>query len=103
MVVCLTSEEIRATVNQIRASRKKEPELRTIYFDFLEAYPKLFAAAIDPTFPMTFLERMLIQLDALNKKEIDIDAADKEVYGELQKVYIDPVIPTIPSQDSPST
>jgi hypothetical protein len=92
----LSSQEISRTVKEIRELAKKKrnvESLRDKYIEFVDKYPKLFAAAVDLSFPMTFLEIMLDKLEALNKKEIDLDAADKHVYGELQKTYIDPVIP----------
>ena len=90
----MTPDEIKSCVYTLRKSKKSIEKLKEEHFQFYEKYPKLFAAATDPMFPLTFLETMLSQLEMLNKKETDIDTADKEVYGELQKTYIDPVIKT---------
>lgn len=92
--MALTTEEIARTVKSIRAlaEKKNVDDLRNEFIEFVDKYPKLFNAAVDVTFPMSFLEMMLVQLEALNKKEIDLDAADKQVYGELQKTYIDPIV-----------
>jgi len=92
----MSADSIRDQVNVIRsmASIHTESKLRTMYNDFLDKYPKLFAAAIDPTFPLTFLDQMLQQMESLNKNEIKLDDADKIIYGDLQKKFIDPFIPT---------
>ena len=89
------TSSIKETVDIIREYAKNGipiNKLRVKYKDFSDSYPKLFDVAVDPTFPLTFLTPMLAQLKALNNKETDLDSADKIVYGQLQKQYVDPVM-----------
>ena len=89
------SSQITETVNHIRKDAEKGisiQKLRVKYISFRDSYPKLFEAAADSSFPLTFLDPMIVQLKALNNKEIDLESADKLVYGKLQKQYVDPVL-----------
>jgi hypothetical protein len=91
------SGNIEQTVAAIRKQIEKgesETYLKNKYWDFWEKYPKLFNAAADRSFPLTFLANMLVQLEKLNKNEINLDCADSNVYGELRKEYIDPYFPS---------
>ena len=101
----MQSPNILTTVKKIRsdATSKKynELQMKERYIDFRDNYPKLYEAAADTSFPLTFLDQMMIQLNALNNKEIALDDADKIVYGSLQKTYIDPVMSTLPTHGRP--
>ena len=97
----MQSNDINAIVKNIRsdaASKKyNEIQMKEKYINFRDNYPKLFEAAADTTFPLTFLDQMMFQLNALNNKKIALDDADKIVYGSLRERYIDPVMSNIPA------
>lgn len=84
-------DNIKKILTEIRGSDENVEVLQKNYIEFYDTYPKLFRAAIDKTFPLTFLDVMLKNLEKLNKNECTVDEADKSVYGILQKEYIDPV------------
>lgn len=89
-------EKIKSMVNEIRScvdNGEKDEVIKNRYLAFWQQYPKVYNAAVNRDFPLTFLSAMLIQLDKLNKKEIDLDGADSNVYGDLRKTYIDPYFP----------
>lgn len=100
----MDSSDIKSIVSKIRDDAKSrkfnELQMKSMYIDFRDSYPKLYEAAVDTSFPLTFLNGMMIQLDALRKKEIGLDEADKIVYGDLQKTYIDPVVSKLPPKEN---
>lgn len=85
---------IRETIAAIRAEAEKSSvkSLKAKFFSFYEKNPKLFDAAADPKFPLTYIEPMLAMIDKLNDKETDMESADKDIYGQLRSVYVDPLI-----------
>ncbi len=87
---------IRATIAAIRADADKSSlrNLKSKYFQFYENNPRLFEAAANTAFPLTYIETMLAEIDKLNNKTTDMDTADKNIYGQLRSVYVDPLINT---------
>lgn len=100
------SQEIRNIVNDIRNSAHQMEEsnrefvFRAKYPEFAEALPKLFLAAINNDFPLTYLEFMLQHFDKLVRKDIDINAADETVIGRLRTDYVEPIIANIKPEQS---
>ena len=92
----MQTSDIRSTIHQIRKDASSQQytnvSLRTKYYSFFEENPRVFEAAIDVTFPLTYLELMLAELDKLNNKTVDMDSADKNIYGHLREIYVDPLI-----------
>ena len=60
------------------------------YQAFFEKYPVLFKNAVDASFPLTYLEWMVSMSKKLTGN--NVDNLDKEVYDQLRKDYIDPII-----------
>jgi len=87
---------IRSIVSAIRAEADKSSirSLKDKYFDFYQNNPRLFEAAANTAFPLTYIDTMLAEIDKLNNKTTDMDAADKNIYGQLRSVYVDPLINT---------
>lgn len=81
----------------IRASRlsraAKERHFRQAHPDFVEGYPRLFQACLDPRFPLDMLEYMLDKRDELKEDVVSVEDADKTVYGALSERYVLPVLP----------
>lgn len=90
----MDTNTIRTTIQAIRtdAAKATYKSLKIKYFAFYEQYPKLFDVATDTRFNLTYLEPMLAELDKLNNKTVDMDTADKNIYGQLRSVYVDPLI-----------
>ena len=90
----MDTNTIRNTIQTIRtdAAKATYKSLKIKYFAFYEQYPKLFDVATDTRFNLTYLEPMLAELDKLNNKTVDMDTADKTIYGQLRSVYVDPLI-----------
>lgn len=92
----MNSQEIKKIVGDIRAvslfGEKTPHQIKSRYLEFYETFPKLFDAAMDKDFPMTYLNMMLVQLDQL-KNGATVDAVDTVVYGQLREKYIDPFFP----------
>ena len=92
----MQTSDIRSTIHQIRKDASSQQytnvSLRTKYYSFFEENPRVFEAAIDVSFPLTYLELMLAELDKLNNKTVDMDSADKNIYGHLREIYVDPLI-----------
>ena len=88
------SEEIKTTINAIRKDTQSysEKALKAKYFDFYDNYPKLFDVAKNITFPLTYLDMMLAELDNLNTQKVDSEQADKNIYGHLRSIYVDPLV-----------
>lgn len=89
--IAFSVDKIKSIIEILKNSRENEEVLKETYIEFYDTYPKLFKAALDKSFPMTFLDVMLMNLEKLNNNEFSVDDADKSVYGILQKEYIDPV------------
>ena len=86
---------IREKVYLIRAQiqTKSFDQLKTTHFDFFEKYPKLFEAATNPTFDLKYFETMLDHMDMINKNQLNVEEADKIIYTQLKKEYVDPYFP----------
>ncbi len=81
----------------IRASHlpraAKERHFRQAQPAFVEAYPRLFQACMDPRFPLDMLDYMLDKRDELKEDEVTLEDADKTVYGKLSERYVLPTLP----------
>jgi hypothetical protein len=92
----MDTKHIKNIVKDIRAtSDTLEEKTRTFtakYPDFVEKYPKLFAAALNPDFPLQYFDMMIQQLDQLNNRTTTIDDADKVIYGKLREDYVEPLM-----------
>lgn len=65
---------------------------REKYPMFVELYPKLYKAALDPNFPLKYLDFMLQQVDLLKNNASTIEGADKIIYDHLNDAFIKPVV-----------
>jgi hypothetical protein len=85
-----SGDEIRAIVNEIRTLQipDKENVLKTKHKVFFETYPRLFMAALDPKFPLAFLDMMLVQRDKLSNGDQTVEETDKTVYDILRETYV---------------
>ena len=90
VVMGYSADEIHAIVNEIRTLQipNKENILKVKYKDFFETYPRLFMAALDPKFPLEFLDMMLVQRDKLSNREQTVEETDKVVYDVLRERYV---------------
>lgn len=90
----MDSTKILNIVNEIRSSNRpdKHAYFKGKYLNFWDKYPKLFEAAVDPNFPLTYLHMMLDQRDRLNNSQLSVEEADKEIYDKLREDYVTPVI-----------
>jgi len=88
------SQEIKDTITAIRneSHSSSEKALKNKYYSFYEKYPKLFNVATNTSFPLTYLDMMLAELDNLDTQKVDMDTADKNIYGHLRSIYVDPMI-----------
>lgn len=95
----MDTSAIRTTINAIRAEASKSSlkSLKTKYHSFYENNPRLFEAAANVSFPLTYLDTMLAEIDKLNEQSIDMETADKNIYGQLRSIYVDPLIITDPN------
>ena len=64
------------------------------YHDFKMTFPKLYEAALNPSFPLEFFDMMLKQRDNLRDKVNTVDDADRIVYDTLREKYVTPIIST---------
>lgn len=95
-----SSDELRKIVNEIKGSSivdtaMKKEFYKDKYADFVVKFPRLFDAALEPSFPMSFLEFMLQQRDGLYQQDLNkatVEAADKFVYDKLRETYVTPVV-----------
>ena len=98
VITQLSAEEIKKKVIAIRILAQKGDktlhDIRGMDLEFYEMFPKLFDAAADKTFPMTFLNAMLLQLKELKSNNTTIDDADALIYGQLRETYIEPTFPS---------
>jgi hypothetical protein len=89
--------KIKGICATIRASHlpraAKERHFRQSHADFVEAYPRLFEACMDPRFPLDMLEYMLDKRDELKDDSVSLEDADKTVYGKLSERYVLPTLP----------
>jgi hypothetical protein len=89
----MTPEEIKLYVQMLRNSSHNPDNimsLKSTHREFFEQYPTLFDKAIDPDFPLKYLDWMIEMsknIDATSSKE-DVAEVDKVVYDELRKDYI---------------
>lgn len=93
----MQSSEIKAICQEIRDSllsnTEKENFFKDKYSDFFVTYPTLFEAALNPDFPLfNYLDYMLSKKDELEEMKTTVEEADKEVYGTLNKEYVDPYV-----------
>lgn len=97
----MKSPEIMSIIEEIRTAPGTETNKRTLfkkrYGDFAESFPKLFEAALNKEFPLTYLKFMLEEKDKLESKHMTVDEADKVVYDRLREHYIDPVVGKTPA------
>jgi hypothetical protein len=87
---------IRLIVEEIRASKlgnnAKLEHFTTKYKEFSLSCPKLFEAALDATFPLTYLEMMMQQIALLEKNGTDKEAANQVVFKVLNDKYVEPLV-----------
>lgn len=102
----MDTETIHAIVTDIRTSQVQGD--KKVYFQgkyprFVDDYPKLFQAALNPQFPLQFLDMMLQQLNMLDSKKTTLEQADEIVYGELRSVYVEPTIKELEERGKSTT
>jgi hypothetical protein len=90
LVMAFSGDEIRAIVNEIRTLNipNKEHVLKAKHSNFFETYPRLFMAALNPNFPLEYLDMMLAQRDKMSSGEQTIEETDKAVYDVLRERYV---------------
>jgi len=85
-------QAIQEIVYEVRNSplplSEKVEQFTAKYPDFVKECPKLFDAAIDSTFPLTFLDLMISQINKLDSKKTNKDTADKAIVEALNEQYI---------------
>lgn len=91
-----SADQIRAVVLQIRSIviSDKENVLKARYEEFYNTYPRLFMAAMDPKFPLEYLDMMLEQRDKLQSGTQTVEESDKAVYDVLRERYVTPMLKT---------
>ena len=91
-IMGFSADQIRAVVSEIRSIQipDKEKVLKVKYQDFYTAYPRLFMAAMDPKFPLDYLEMMLVQREKLQSGIQTVEETDKAVYDVLRERYVTP-------------
>jgi len=86
------TQKIKSIVEDIRASTDertvKDKVFRAKYPVFVEQLPKLYEAALNPDFPLTYLDFMLKQLEMLSENKSTLDSADKVVYDQLNEGFV---------------
>lgn len=93
--------QVKAIVEEIR-NAPGDPSIKEGYYknkypQFVEDYPKLFKAVLDPEFPLIYLDMMLAQLEQLRNKNVTLDDADNNIYKRLREDYVEPLISTKPT------
>lgn len=85
-----SGDEIKAIVNEIRTVQipNKENVLKLKYAKFFETYPRLFMAALNPSFPLDYLDMMLTQRNKMSSGEQTVEETDKAVYDVLRERYV---------------
>lgn len=73
--------DIRKTINKPESFHAQK------YPEFKENFPKLYQGARDPNFDLHFLDMMLTMSEKLDKSNITVEEADKEVYGILNDSF----------------
>lgn len=89
----LPAAEIRAAAHAVRALATEadaEPRARERHPVFARDYPRLFAAALNPTFPLDLLDFMLLQTAGLSRDGSGIVEADTAVFTRLRERYGQP-------------
>lgn len=93
----METQKIKSIVEEIRAStderKVKDQVFRAKYPVFIEQLPKLYEAALNPDFPLTYLDFMLKQLDMLSTSKATLDSADKVVYDQLNEGFVNKLVP----------
>lgn len=81
-------------VHEIKNSKEKNKVdvFTKKYPGFVEQCPKLFEAACDDMFPMTYLEMMTQQINMLNSKTTNIDSANNVIFKTLNEKYVDHLV-----------
>lgn len=88
------TQTIRDTIYTIRkeADKTSYKALKIKHMEFYDGHPRLFDAAADVTFPLTYIDTMLDEREKLKSNQVDADTADKNIYGQLRAVYVDPLV-----------
>jgi hypothetical protein len=91
----MRSEDIKRIIYEIRNANvsDKNAYFRHKYPNFAKTHPRLFDAALDPAFDLTYLDMMLNYRDDIKKSNLNIDEADQVIYGKLREHYVDPLMP----------
>jgi hypothetical protein len=98
--MAFSTDQIRAIVTDIRSTQisDKEKTLKTKYEEFYNTYPRLFMVAMDPKFPLDYLDMMLMQRDRLSSGLQTVEESDKAVYDVLRERYVTPNLAPTPNQ-----
>jgi hypothetical protein len=92
----LSLKEIQECVHEIRSSKMEEALkcefYKNTYEEFYKECPKLFDAAMDQEFPLTYLNMMIEQIVMLNKKKTNTDSANETIFKALNDEYIEPLV-----------
>ena len=84
-------DTIMKIVHEIKNSdqENKQAYFSKKYSDFAKQCPKLFEAACDDQFPMTYLDLMCKQIGMLDEKKTNVDEANNVIFTTLNEKYID--------------
>lgn len=96
-----SAHSIMKIINEIKNDRSGTSEGQRIQYyknkhpEFYSKFPKLFFAALDPTFDTKYLSLMLKQRDMMIEKKDNatFDDINKQVHEDLNEKYVYPVIP----------
>jgi hypothetical protein len=98
----MSNEEIIKITSEIRSYKgsklAKVRHFSAKYPDFKMKYPTLFTNSIEAKGGLDMIEYMLKTRQKILDGELSVDDGDKVVYGELQKIYIDPILKDLESQ-----
>jgi hypothetical protein len=84
----------KSIANIRRDAPSMTPEsLRIKYAAFVDQYPRLYDAVLNPGFDMKYLDMMLEFKGKLEGGELTELEADEKVYGILKKEYVNPLFP----------
>lgn len=92
----LSAAERRAlmtTAREVLAHGGSESERRRAFPEFLASHPKLFGIICSGRCELAYLENMLKRMEDVEAGGITVEEASKETAGELNRTYIEQVIP----------
>lgn len=95
---CAKDIHKRATID-----KQSHDSLLSKYWDFYEAYPKIFDGCLEQSFDFNMLEFMLEQRKNISTSKDNVNDVDKNVIGKLKDIYVNPLLASmnIPYDQAP--